>query len=91
MDDKEKQNIENKRKQLIFRSNHRGTKEMDLIMGGYASANVPDFTIDELQDYEFLLTQNDPDLYNWITDKEFPPEDIANLSVYQKLKAHKFV
>jgi len=91
MDDKEKHNIENKRKQLIFRSNHRGTKEMDLIMGSYANANVPEFTDQEVRDYESLLTQNDPDLYNWITDKEPAPEEVESLSVYQKLKAHKFV
>tara|TARA_B100001093_G_C26458702_1_gene855475 strand:+ start:258 stop:533 length:276 start_codon:yes stop_codon:yes gene_type:complete len=88
--DKEKPNIENKRKQLIFRSNHRGTKEMDLIMGSYANANVPHFSEAELDDYESLLRHNDPDLYNWLTAKEDPPEEVANLSVFQKLMAHKF-
>lgn len=90
MIEKEKPNIANKRKALIFRSNHRGTKEMDLIMGSYANANVPDFSEQELEDYEALLSHNDPDLYNWLTETENPPEDVANLSVFKKLRAHKF-
>ena len=44
----EKENIENRRKKLILRSGHRGTKEMDLIMGTFAEQNVPGFSEEEL-------------------------------------------
>ena len=80
-----KQNIENKRKKLIFRSGHRGTKEMDLIMESFALAHVPQFSEAELADYEALLNESDPDLYNWITLKENAPPQIAELGVFQKL------
>ncbi len=83
--------IENKRRRLIFRSTHRGTKEMDLIMGSFARANVPNFTNDELSQYDALLCNNDPDLYNWITQKEPAPDEVANMSVFQKLLAHRVV
>ncbi len=88
--DKE-ETIENKRRRLIFRSMHRGTKEMDLIMGSFARANVPNFTDDELAEYDQLLCNNDPDLYNWITRKEPAPDEVANMSVFQKLLAHRVV
>lgn len=83
--------VENKRKRLIFRSYHRGTKEMDLILGAFASIHVPDFSVEELSQYDELLCNNDPDLYNWITGKELWPDDIANLSVVGKLMLFKLV
>jgi antitoxin CptB len=82
--------IENKRKRLIFRSEHRGTKEMDLIMGSFARKYVPEFSEGELAQYEELLLNNDPDLYNWLTLKEEPPANVRS-DVFDKLMAHKLV
>lgn len=81
--------LENKRKKLIFRSGHRGTKEMDLIMGSFAQANVPDFSESEVEEYDLILQLSDPDLYNWLTGKEEAPANVAAMSVFQKLLAHK--
>lgn len=83
--------LENMRKRLIFRSEHRGTKEMDLLMGSFAKAFVPGFTESQLREYEGLLTHNDPDLYNWITGQEDPPPSIVALEIFPKLAAHRFV
>lgn len=80
---------ENTRKRLIFRSEHRGTKEMDLLMGSFARKYVPEFTAAEIAQYEDLLQNNDPDLYNWITGKEEAPANIVN-DVFVRLKAHTF-
>lgn len=84
------ENLNNKRKRLIFRSEHRGTKEMDLLMGSFAQKHVPGFSEDELAEYEALLHHNDPDLYNWVIGKEPVPANIDG-DLFQKLKAHKFV
>lgn len=70
------QDIENWRKRLIFRSEHRGIKEMDIIMGRFARAHIADFDEQKLAAYEELLQENDPDLYNWIIGKEPPPSTI---------------
>ena len=78
-----------RRERLRFRSWHRGTREMDLLLGSFADANLPTLTTDELEQYEAMLTQNDPDLYAWITGAEsVPPE--ADSTVIRKLCAHKF-
>ena len=77
--------LENKRRRLIFRSDHRGIKEMDVIMGRFAKAYVPAFNADELSQYDTLLCNNDPDLYNWITKKEPAPFEISSMPVFQKL------
>jgi antitoxin CptB len=84
------ENIENKRKRLIYRSWHRGTKEMDLIMGSFADKNVPDFSESEVAMYEALLEQNDPDLYEWITGQKEAPANVVN-DVYERLKCHRLV
>lgn len=63
------------RKKLHYRSWHRGTREMDLIMGRFADEYLPTFTHEQLIEYETLLTENDPDLYNWITGREDVPEE----------------
>ena len=67
-----KMEVENLRKKLIFRSWHRGTREIDLLLGRFADEYIPFFKEDELQQYEDLLKNSDPDIYNWISGKEKP-------------------
>jgi len=83
------QEIEKKRKQLIFRSNHRGTKEMDLLLGSFANQHVPDFDASDLAIFEQLLEENDPNLYNWISGREEAPANVVS-DVFKKLCAHKY-
>lgn len=83
------EDIENKRKRLIFRSGHRGTKEMDLIMGSFAERHVPTFSEKELAEYEALLGESDPDLYEWIAGRAAPPPEIAGGAIFPKLKDHR--
>lgn len=79
------------RKRLIFRSLHRGTKEMDVILGSFADQNIRKFDKRQLFEYEEILTRNDADLYLWITGKKAPPERIAKLEVFKLLQKHKYV
>lgn len=67
------EHLDHLRKKLIFRSWHRGTREMDLMMGKFANAVLPGYAREQLEAYEALMQENDPDLYNWITLKEAPP------------------
>lgn len=78
-----------RRKRLVFRSWHRGTREMDLLMGSFADAYVKDFSADELALYEDILSHPDPDLYNWITGQQVPPANYMN-AVLEKLICHRF-
>lgn len=79
---------DNRRKRLHFRSWHRGTRELDLIMGTFADRVLPSLTDGELDDYDVILTHPDPDLYNWITGVEPVPANFMN-SVMQKLLQHR--
>lgn len=73
------------RKKLIFRSEHRGTKEMDIVLGRFARGFLPTCSDEEVQIYETLLQENDPDLYNWISGRETPPEPIASNAALNKI------
>ena len=57
-------NNENLKKQIIYRSMHRGSKEMDLILGNFVKKNIDKFNDDELKDLENLLILEDEILYS---------------------------
>ena len=66
-----------RRRRLLFRSWHRGIREMDLLMGRFADACIADLAESELDDYEKLLEVPDHDLYTWITGEVATPDAYA--------------
>ena len=64
-----------RRRRVRFRCWHRGTKELDLLMGPFADRYLGEFTLPQLDQIEDLLTRPDLDLYNWITRREAIPSD----------------
>lgn len=81
--------LDNRRKRLIFRSWHRGTREMDLIMGSFADINVPGLSVAELDLYEDLLNTPDPDVYDWVSGQKPVPANVNN-PVIEKLLKHDY-
>ena len=75
-------------KKLIYRSNHRGTKEMDLLIGGFANENLKKFTLKELNEFEILLNFTDKELSSWLVDNNSNKE-LENLSISKKIKNFK--
>jgi antitoxin CptB len=67
--------LEVRRKRLRFRSWHRGTREVDLLLGPFADRHLPELTPRQLDRYEALLGENDATLYDWITGRVRPPPD----------------
>jgi antitoxin CptB len=59
--------LDDRRKRLLFRCWHRGTREMDLILGRFADAEIADLTDDEVGQLERLIDVPDPDLYAALT------------------------
>ena len=62
-----------RRKRLLFRSWHRGTKEADLLLGSFAERHLPGFTADQVDRYEALISADDSDLLAWIAGRAAPP------------------
>ena len=76
-------------KRLRMRSWRRGIKEMDLILGGFADAELANLDGATLDAYERLLEENDWDLYYWVTGAQGAPGPygalIGRLAVFHKI------
>ena len=67
-------------KKLLFKASHRGTKEMDIILGNFAKKNLESMDIDNLKLFEEILEIPDPDLYKWFTSEDINiPEKFLDL------------
>ena len=58
-------NIDQLKKKIIYRSNYRGTKEMDKLLGTFTKKNINNLNYEELFDLEKLLNIDDTNLYNY--------------------------
>ena len=65
-----------RRRRLLFRTWHRGMREMDLIMGGFADARIVLMSEHELAEFERLIEVPDRDLLAWITGEEAVPPEV---------------
>ncbi len=66
-----------RRRRLLFRAWHRGTKEADLILGGFVRARIATFTESELDQVEVILEWNDVDMADWLSGRRPVPEHRA--------------
>jgi len=57
--------IEKLKKKIIYRSNYRGTKEMDKLLGAFTKKYINKLSNDDLIDLEKLLDLDDDNLYNF--------------------------
>ena len=57
------------KKQIIYRSMHRGTKEMDLLLGNFVKKYINELNDTELKDLAKLLFFDDEVIYKWYIEK----------------------
>ena len=57
------------KKQIVYRSMHRGSKEMDLLLGNFVKRYINEFTNADLKDLEELLFIEDEVIYKWYFHK----------------------
>ena len=77
--------IEIHRKKLVFRAGHRGTKEMDLLLGNFAMKYIKLFDETELNMFSDILDCEDDLIYKCLLDKESTPKKIDQ-RVFRLLK-----
>ena len=63
-------NIDQLKKKIIYRSNYRGTKEMDKLLGAFTKKYVDVLKIKDLKDLEKLLDIDDTNLYNFYNNMD---------------------
>jgi antitoxin CptB len=82
--------LDDRRKRLLFRCWHRGTREMDLILGRFADIEISGLSDADLAEFERLLEVPDPDLYAALTgDAPLAPEYASTL--FDRIKAFRAV
>lgn len=57
-----------RKRRLLFRAWHRGTREMDLLLGRFADSEIGRLSEEEIAALEKLLDAPEPDIYHWIMD-----------------------
>ena len=76
-------NIDQLKKKIIYRSNYRGTKEMDKLLGAFTKKYIDQLNDQDLSDLEKLLDIDDDNLYsfynNMNTDVKFENNNITTL------------
>ena len=82
-------NIDQLKKKIIYRSNYRGTKEMDKLLGTFTKKNINNLSYEELSDLEKLLNIDDTNLYNYYTGAKTDFE-IENKKVNLLFKNFKY-
>lgn len=60
-------------KRLKIRSWRRGMREMDMLLGPFSDGPLADLSDDTLDVYEELLSENDQEIYRWISGQEETP------------------
>jgi antitoxin CptB len=77
--------LDPRRKRILYRAWHRGMREMDLLMGRFADAEIGTMSISDLDAFERLIEVPDPDIYRWLTDDGEVPENYRT-AVFLRLK-----
>ena len=80
--------LDDRRKRLLFRCWHRGTREMDLILGRFADAEIANLSESELAQFEHLMDVPDPDLYAALTGNMPPAPDYAG-GIFDRIKSFR--
>ena len=83
-------NIDELKKKIIYRSNYRGTKEMDKLLGAFTKTYINELSYDDLLKLEKLLNIDDVNLYNFLngleTDIVIEENNITDL-----FKSYKYI
>jgi antitoxin CptB len=80
--------LDDRRKRLLFRCWHRGTREMDLILGRFADSEIANLSNDELAEFERLTEVPDPDLYAALTGDQ-PLGAEYDTALFARIKAFR--
>lgn len=78
-----------RRKKLRYRAWHRGTREMDLVLGPYADTHTEQMDESELDRLEALMSEEDPPLLKWVMGQETPPDHIDKVFLAEVIANHQ--
>ena len=72
------EDLEVRRKRLRYHSWHRGTKELDLVLGQFGEKYLPTMSENDIDLFEAIINENEHDIYAWLAGREPTPEQHEN-------------
>ena len=81
--------IDQLKKKIIYRSNYRGTKEMDKLLGAFTKKYIESLSVKDLKHLEELLDIDDTNLYNFYNGLNCDIK-IKDNYIYKLFKDFKF-
>lgn len=82
------EDIAMRRRKLRYRAWHRGTREMDLVLGPFADAHAETMDHYQLDRLEALMSEEDPTLLKWIMGQEEPPAGVDRAFLAEVIADH---
>lgn len=77
--------LDPRRRRLLFRCWHRGIREMDLVLGGFADAYLASLTEAELDELDRWLEIQDQQIFAWINGMEMTPHEF-DTALFRRLR-----
>ena len=81
-----REGLDERRRRILFRAWHRGTREMDLLMGRFADAELKGLPDGDLNDLELLMEAPDRDVFSWLTGEIAVPGNY-DTAVFRRVRA----
>ncbi|MBB4000568.1 FAD assembly factor SdhE [Aureimonas pseudogalii] len=78
--------LDPRRRKALFRSWHRGTREMDLVLGRFADAEIDKLDDGEMEIFELLMEAPDRDLFTWLTGSAETPANY-DTPVFRRIRS----
>jgi antitoxin CptB len=89
MDENSSLGLEARRRRLRFRCWHRGTRELDLMFGRFADAQLATLSEAEIGEFERWLEVPDPQMFNYVNGAETPPAALDSALFKRLLAFHR--
>ncbi len=80
--------LDPRRRRILYRCWHRGIREMDLVFGSFAEAEIASLADAELDEFEAIMGEDDHDLHAWITGAQPLPDEL-NTPLFARVAAYK--
>jgi Uncharacterized conserved protein len=80
---------DNLKKRLIYRSQYRGTKEMDKLIGSFVKSNIDKLNIIQLKELEKFLEIDDDTLYKFYNNEEIEI-DFSNFEILELFRNFQY-
>ena len=77
--------LDTRRRRLLFRSWHRGIREMDLVLGRFADAHIATLSVPELDEYERWLDVPDQRIFAWVNGAQVVPPEV-DTALFRRLR-----